>query len=69
MAYHELARESGGSADDRLSEARRILKILESFSSDELTVSEAKFIEDISDAESVTTKQLFWLRDIKDKYL
>lgn len=70
MAYHEMTKESGGTADDRRSEADRIIKILaENFSVDGMTPKEQDFISQMEEGGSVSTKQLFWLRDIKEKYL
>ena len=70
MAYHPLSRESGGSAEDRRTEADRILKMLdEQFSGDSFTVKEAHFISEMLLGGEVSPKQLFWLRDIKEKYL
>lgn len=71
MAYHELTKESGGTADDRRSEASRLMKIIEGFEWDDMTSAEITFLNEMeeNDTRPVSTKQLFWLRDIKDKYL
>ena len=68
MAYHPLANDTGGTAEDRRAEADRILKILTD-PCDLYTEVEAKFIDDMERGGPVSAKQLFWLRDIKDKYL
>jgi hypothetical protein len=75
MSYHPLANDTGGTADDRRSEAKSLLKIIGE-SRDLLEQKEEAFIEDMISALSdpdeegtVSPKQLFWLRDIKDKYL
>jgi len=69
MAYHPLATESGGTADDRRAEATRILKILADVSPDEFTGKETEFLDEMEDNNRpVSAKQLYWLRDIKAKY-
>lgn len=67
MGYHYLS-DSGMSAEDRRNEASRICSML--IENDvELTEKEQDFVDDISNvSRTVSTKQLFWLRDIKDKY-
>jgi hypothetical protein len=73
MAYHPLANDTGGTADDRRSEADRILKIMVECDLDigSCTPSEGKFLREMLDDERrpISPKQLFWLRDIKGKYL
>ena len=69
MAYHPLANDTGGTADDRRSEADRILKILDSEPQDHFTQREQEFMEQMQQGGTVSPKQLFWLRDIKDKCL
>jgi hypothetical protein len=70
MAYHPLANDTGGSADDRRAEADRIIQILsETVEFEALAPNEQKFIGQIQNGEAVSTKQLFWLRDIKDRAL
>lgn len=64
---HVLARESGGSADDRRAEADRLLQMLEPYQ-DQLEAKESSFIAGMLMNEPVSPKQLFWLRDIKSKY-
>ena len=70
MAYG-IATESGGSPDDRRSEATRILKMLEGIDLGECTQAAQTFVEQMYDdlSQPVSTKQLFWLRDIKSKVL
>ena len=67
MAYHPLANDTGGSPDDRRSEADRILKLLEDECFDALAVQLQVY--QMREGGPVSPKQLFWLRDIKDKYL
>jgi len=73
MSYHPLANDTGGSATDRRAEADRILKMLveNDFDLGQATPKESKFLEDMLDDQMVpiTPKQIFWLRDIRDKYL
>ena len=70
VAYHPLTHESGGDADSRLAEARDLIRMLEDHY-EAMTTREQTFIEDMQakDCVGCTVKQLFWLRDIKDKYL
>ncbi len=68
MAYHVLANESGGDASSRVSEAHMIVRLLED-ETEQMTPKERTFIEQMADCDFCTTKQIFWLRDIKDKYL
>ena len=68
MAYHPLTNDTGGTADDRRAEANRILKLLEGHD-DRMTAKERAFVEDMDNDWDVSPKQLFWLRDIKNKYL
>lgn len=70
MTYHPLTQDSGGTAEDRRNEADRILNILEAeLNLDEISPNERKFLEDmlIYRDRPISTKQLFWLRDIKDR--
>jgi len=68
MTYHPLTRESGGDENSRCMEARDICRMLEEFS-DEMSPREKDFIESMTDCDYCTTKQLFYLRDIKDRYV
>jgi hypothetical protein len=73
MAYHPLTRDSGGTPEDRRSEASRILKMFveSGFDLDELAPNERRFMDQMLDNElqPISTKQLFWLRDLKEKLL
>jgi hypothetical protein len=61
-----MAGESPQGAEGRRAEADRILHILvEHF--DSMTAKEFNFVDSIAEGE-VSPKQLYWLRDIKDKY-
>ena len=69
MSYHDLS-DSGMDANARRQEATRILGIIGDQMVKEMHAHEAKFIRDMRDEHRpVNTKQLFWLRDLKDKYL
>ncbi len=65
MSYHDLS-ECSLTPAERLEEAMRIINILEDYY-DELSEKEQAFIESLQTSCSV--KQLFWLRDIKDRVL
>jgi hypothetical protein len=73
MSYHPLSNDTGGDADSRRAEASRLLKIMVENDLDfgDCTTSERKFLEGMVDDEQqpISPKQLFWLRDLKDKYL
>ena len=60
--------EIGQTPDTRRVEADRLLKIIEDMS-EQLTPKETAFVEQMADSKVVSPKQLFWLRDIKDKYI
>lgn len=68
MTYHPLTTESGGDEQSRVNEARTIVRLLEEFS-EQLSSKEQNMVESMADCDSCTTKQLFYLRDIKDRYL
>lgn len=64
-----LFQESGGDANSRRNEATKIVDMLVGLT-DQMTDREQGFIEQIGDPNAqVSPKQLFWLRDIKEKYL
>lgn len=64
-----LYQDSGhATADERRAEADKLLKIIEGYGV-EMTPKETSFVEQMADSETVSPKQLFWLRDIRDKYL
>lgn len=65
MSYHDLS-ECTLTPAERMEEAARIVAML--INNDiELTEKEEDFISNL--ATSCSVKQLFWLRDIKAKYL
>lgn len=66
MSYHDLS-ECTLDADERRAEATRICDIIAD-DLDSYAPHEQKFIVDISSYDrAVSVKQLFWLRDLKDK--
>lgn len=70
MSYHDLS-DAGMTAEDRRAEASRICDmILPAVGDYTMKQHELKFVMDIADKNKpVSTKQLFWLRDLKDRYL
>ena len=68
MSYHTMTKESGGDENSRINEARTICRMLEEIH-ETMSSKEQDFVEQMTDTDYCTTKQLFWLRDIKDKYL
>lgn len=65
MSYHDLS-SCTLDADERRAEADKLADIIDK---DSLTETEFKFLEYVWDGGPISVKQLFWLRDIKDKYL
>lgn len=65
MSYHNLS-ECSLTPAERLEEAGRIVGMLEDYM-DELKTNEISMIEGLESSCSV--KQLFWLRDIKDRVM
>lgn len=66
MGYHDLS-ECTLTPDERIAEMLRITTRLEDVF-DSLTPTEAKFVSQIQTSNYVSVKQLFWLRDINEKY-
>ncbi len=67
MSYHDLS-ECTLTNDERAAEAQRITSRLIGNCADELTPKEREFVAQMDSADYVSVKQLFWLRDINDKY-
>lgn len=67
MSYHSLS-ECSLNNEERCEEAYRIVNMI-SHLSDSMTKAEQDFLALMGHANYVSVKQLFWLRDIKDKYL
>jgi hypothetical protein len=71
MSYHDL-RECTLTVDERRKEADEILVMLidgMTVDDGDFTIAETRFINSMKSGGYVSVKQLFWLRDIKDKYL
>lgn len=70
MSYHDLS-SCTLDADQREAESARLCEIIINNSDAPLrwTPTEKQFVEKMTDGSTVSVKQLFWLRDIKDKYL
>lgn len=64
----KLGQETGGTNEDRCAEAQKILAILADVQ-EQLTSKETQFVEKMDGCSFCSGRQLFWLRDIKDKYL
>jgi hypothetical protein len=64
----KLGQETGGDNNSRVNEARAIVGMLED-RMEQLNPTEASFVERMAEADFVSRKQIFWLRDIKEKYL
>jgi hypothetical protein len=67
MGYNDLS-ECTLTNDERVAEAGRITSRLIGSCPDELTPKEREFVAHMDSADYVSVKQLFWLRDINDKY-
>ncbi len=68
MSYHDLS-DSGMTASERRSEASKIFDMICDYS-EKMTPAERKFVDQMGDDFApVSHKQIFWLRDLKDKYL
>jgi hypothetical protein len=68
MGYNDLS-ESTLTADERRAEANRILEIIGDQMVKEMHAHEAKFIRQMENPNTpVSTKQIFWLRDLAEKY-
>ena len=66
MAYNDLT-ELTLTADERLAEAGRILRIIDREGTDSLPQKQQEFVDQMHDARFVSPKQLLYLRDILAK--
>jgi len=66
MSYHDLS-ESTLTNDERVAEKDKIIERL-MLGFIEVTDSERRFLLQIEHSDIVSVKQLFWLRDINNKY-
>jgi hypothetical protein len=67
MGYNDLS-ECTLTSDERVAEKDRIVSRLTGSCQDELNPKEHEFVTKMESASYVSVKQLFWLRDISDKY-
>jgi hypothetical protein len=68
MSYHDLS-SSTLTADERRAEANKITGMLAD-SLDQMQDNERSFIAKVSDFYApVSVKQIFWLRDLAERYL
>jgi hypothetical protein len=67
MTYHPLANDSGSDDSRRREEAADLVSKLEDYL-EELTPSQRSFVEQMGEGGPVTVKQIFWLRNIWDKF-
>jgi hypothetical protein len=68
MSYHKLTEDSGSSDEARRAEMTKLVSLISDYS-EQLSSAEAKFIEQMEDESvSVSTKQLFWARDIWGRF-
>jgi len=70
MTYHPLTQDSGSDSTARRAEADKLLHMIDECQDFIVLASnkELQFVQDCHDGRLVTTKMLFWLRDLKDKY-
>lgn len=68
MTYHQLTNDTGQTPERRAEEARDIVKML-SDDTEVMLPHERDFVERMDNCDVCSPKQLFWLRDLKDKYL
>ena len=66
MSYHDLS-ECTLTDDERVAEKNRIVKRIKNLM-ENATDKEREFVGKMSDARFVSVKQLFFLRDIAEKY-
>jgi hypothetical protein len=66
MGYNDLS-ECTLTQDERVAEKDRIVSRLTEIQ-DEMTPKEREFATKMESSNVVSVKQLFWLRDINDKY-
>ena len=67
MAYHPLTNDTGQTPERRREEANDLCRMMVDHVMS-MTDKEQGFIESITDADWCSPKQLFWLRDLRDKY-
>jgi hypothetical protein len=67
MSYHDLS-ECTLTPDERSAEAGRIMEMLEGYE-EEFRPNEKSMMAQVESTGNCSVKQLFWLRDIKDRIL
>jgi hypothetical protein len=67
MAYHPLAQDTAQTPERRREEAEQLLSLLQPHYN-EMMNHEQKFWSDMQQTSLCSPKQLFWLRDLRDKY-
>lgn len=70
MTYHPLTQDSGSDSVARRAEADKLLRMIDA-EQDFIVLAtnkELQFVQDCHDGREITTKMLFYLRDIKDKF-
>ena len=68
MTYHDLSKDTAQTPERRVEEAHEITKLLSDVI-EQMNPNEQTFVEAMGDCVVCSPKQLFWLRDLKDKYL
>ena len=68
MSYRATESSCTLSPEERVEEAQRILTMVDEFQ-DMMTPNERDFVEKMDGAPVCSIKQLFYLRDIKDRYI
>jgi CBS domain containing-hemolysin-like protein len=69
VSYHDLS-ECTLSPEERYKEAEEIIQMISEVKDfEDLSESEQSMINSVQHFQICSVKQLFWLRDIKDKYL
>ncbi len=67
MSYHDLS-ECTLTPDERISEAMKIIGMLEGYEGT-FNSNEVSMMAQVDSSGNCSVKQLFWLRDIKDRVL
>ena len=67
MSYHDLSSCTLNAAERREEADRIVIMIKDKL--EDMTPVESSFVERVDEGYPISVKQLFWLRDIKDKYL
>jgi hypothetical protein len=68
VSYHPLSRDSGSDDDRRRQEANDLLLMLRPHF-DDMASKHQKFWNDMQQKAFITVKELFYLRDLRDRYV